>query len=326
MFSTSCHRAFQWQEFGITNFWTRLLLALTCVSVIGAAWLIHSWAARPSCISSKSISKISFVRNIDGFQQLSYIPICGRGILKSDSVGDFFFSQVLQQTLSKDIIGFEQLSAAMNLPISDIELVVLADDKLRATVTSRQIILGIQVIEAEGMLLKALNSAWLLQLNATLSGNPVMLEVLSDILVAVDEGGLKLRQPTTGKIASFVELSEDFVLMSQMELCESAWVPMSQLAFCESLIRIKVSKDNLTGPVAAAALRMGEIRSQYSLRSHLGRGIWHRYKAKGIAQRVPALVLFLSELQSADFLKQRVPAQPERWLTFSQVQLEKFFF
>ena len=242
------------------------------------------------------------------------ISICGRGGSQRG------LSEVLSNApdVQKDLTLFDQILQAMGDTAQPLEIEILDQPSLFASITEEKILLGKKVLMAEGQLLKALNKAWLLQVNSSFSQNPLMLEVFSDLLLAAEKGGLDLFQPVSGKTARYIEGENPVRELSQLELCQGPWAPMSQFGFCQSLLEMRAS----TGTAQVAALRVAAVISKYSIRSFLGGRLWEKFKQKSVSERVSTLQRMLERIRGASFAPVEGTLSSNEWADFAKTQMK----
>ena len=296
--------------------WQRLLFISTCFSLIAVAWLIGRIDSPQDCLSVDFFSHIVWQRE-PGYK-VNY-PICGkRAVKKTASIHmrDFSF-------LKKKLTSFENTILIFKDKIKPISLKIVEEPGLKLSVDSKKVIIGKRLLYSEGMLLKALNSVWLLQKNPSLSFSPVMLEVMSDFLLAVESGGLSITQPLSGKVAQFtkgLKENEKEDKNKSKHFCHSPWLPASQLLMCESLL--KLTKNPINGEGES---RLKLLYEPFSLRAQIGNTFWEKYLSIGLTRRVSSLTQFFEWMKSKDFKEVDLPKSEKEALLLSSEYAKRAF-
>lgn len=170
-----------------------------------------------------------------------------------------------------------------------VRVVVEIDRPGRLAVTSDRIEIGTQVLKASGQLKKAVLKAWLLQkLSPELTGSFLRLEVASDFLLAVLDGGLKLQVPGETKPLRFEssarsEFPQWWSFADNYQgMCKSPWRSLEPQTLCDF-----AGKE----PESLAI-------SNLSFRPFLGQQLWNSYLEIPLAKRETFVRAWLKSLSS----------------------------
>lgn len=297
----------------------RAFLALTCFSVLAGTWLIFQLETGRHCLDTRFVRSLVLSERPGRQGAVSEYPLCHQ---EKITRGLFFESFTL---LKEEIEAFESVVLTLGGRMEPIDIEIVERPAYAISLQPERLELGVGILKADGMFLKALNSVWLLQINKSLLENPLMSEVISDLLVAVQSGGLALRQPFTGKIARFSGDAGERKELSQKELCASAWLPLSQIGLCRSLRELaEVETDSalLQADLAVAIQRISERWSEYSAREFLGQSLWRAYMNHPLGERIFALKKIFEWVQSEDFSGLEMPRETDKWEEFVQTRLD----
>ena len=302
---------------------SRAFLALTCVSVIAGTWFIFKFENAGNCIESEFVKSIEFREVVDGRDWHTSYAICGQNAQGSMRLKSSRFG-----LLKDKIEAFEAVMHMLSAPMEPISIEVTDDPSFQVSFQPRNLELGLSIFKAEGMFLKSLNSVWLLQTNPSLRENLVMLEVLSDIMAAVESGGLKLAQPLTGRLAQFSDSTATVPkLLSQREMCGSAWLPLTQIGLCKALQDLELVQPQnaaLAGNLRDVVDRVSLGMSDYSPREFIGNELWKLYMNNALNQRIDSLKTLYSWIEKQNFAEVSIPKDSAQWPSFVKNELDKY--
>lgn len=148
---------------------------------------------------------------------------------------------------SSDLAAFVAQIGKFSRPL---ELMVDLDEPLRWLISRDRIEIGVEALKAEGVFEKALLKAWVLQsASPEILRSAVRVEAVSDALLAMFRGGLRLEDPRTKTLARYSR-SASFPpwhagIVSFRRACETGWAPSEMSAVCGSrhLKRLKWTEE-----------------------------------------------------------------------------------
>ncbi len=254
-----------------------LVYATTVAVVLCYAWLTAR-LMEPSFKSPPSVAVSVFARTANAIEFFE-------DIARDHVVETARLTDELEWAQSKF-----QLLGALRPPL---RVVVNLDKTNRLIVTADRIEIGTAVLKAKGQLKKAIVKAWLLQrVSPDLSSSLLRLEVASDFLLAVLDGGLSLEAPGQTDVLDYTaEVSPWWSFADNYKgLCKSPWRSLEVSSLCETASSFETK-----------ANEQPEMEiSNLSFRPFLGQQLWLSYLKTPMREREHFVRAWLASISEAD--------------------------
>ncbi|HVK61299.1 MAG TPA: hypothetical protein VM432_07100, partial [Bdellovibrionales bacterium] len=242
----------------------KLTLALTVSFCLGYAWL-GTRAGEPGDRVPRSYVEDVFV-------------IHDQNVYSLGQLHGFFFRE-MGRTLN-ELNGIEATVQQLGRLKKKIAVVVDMDRPLRLVTTGDRITIGSEIVRAPGQLAKAVLKAWLLQNGREELKTHLRLEVLSDVLLALNEGGLDLSVPRMAPATFDQPKHWTHYAETYSDLCRSQWLAVDLRGLCK-----------------ANTAASSNAPTFLAFRPLIGEMIWQSFQTLSVHKRVIAVRKWMRSLR-----------------------------
>lgn len=218
-------------------------LSWVCFGVL--TLMVVEMTRRPLCVDSK------IVERIDRLTGDSTETVYRCAYNRNTSLSTYFHQNI--KSISTRIQMMERILEHIEPFSRKVHVTIFEDRPYLFRVQGHHIYIGQALLEAPGHLEKALAKAWYRERHGHLFVNEeLMEEVLTDLLLFLQEGDLNMGDPDTHIKTALHRAKWPYVLKTTPAYCESPWKNSEHYAICKKPLE---SQEDLSGRVVQLSLR-----------------------------------------------------------------------